>query len=96
MDQAIGPHAVETSSGDLDLSALTPAQRATVIDRFQAVASQARGVMRQMIFYNNDNEYILQTPFDRLDDADEFKRFYEIASKNRAAHPGIQFIFSPK
>ncbi len=96
LDQAIGPHAVETSSGDLDLSALTPAQRATVIDRFQAVASQARGVMRQLISYSNDNEYILQTPFDRLDDANEFKRFYEIASKNRAAHPGIKFIFSPK
>jgi hypothetical protein len=96
LDQAIGPHAVETPSGDLDLSALTAAQRATVIDRFQAVASQVRSVMRQLISYSNDNEYILQTPFDRLDDANEFKRFYEIASKNRAAHPGIKFIFSPK
>jgi hypothetical protein len=96
LDQAIGPHAVETSSGDLDLSALTAAQRATVIDRFQAVASQVRSVMRQLISYGNDNEYILQTPFDRLDDPIESKRFYEIASKNRAAHPGIKFIFSPK
>ena len=52
--------------------------------------------MLQLISYSNDNEYILQTPLDRLDDANEFKRFYEIASKNRAAHPGIKFIFSPK
>lgn len=96
LDKAIGPHVVETSSGDLDLSALTAAQRATVTDRFQAVASQVRSVMLQLISYSNDNEYILQTPVDRLDDANEFKRFYEIASKNRAAHPAIKFIFSPK
>lgn len=96
LDQAIGGHAAETSSGDLDLSALTAAQRATVIDRFQGVVSQVRSVMRQLISYNNDNEYILQTPFDRLDEATEYKRFYEIARKNRADHPGIKFIFSPK
>jgi hypothetical protein len=96
LDQAIGPHVVETPSGDLDLSALTAAQRATVTDRFQAVASQVRSVMRQLISYSNDNEYILQTSFARLDDVNEFKRFYEIGSKNRAAHPGIKFIFSPK
>jgi len=96
LDQAIGPHVVETPSGDLDLSALTAAQRATVTDRFQAVASQVRSVMRQLISYSNDNEYILQTSLDRLDDVNEFKRFYEIGSKNRAAHPGIKFIFSPK
>jgi hypothetical protein len=52
--------------------------------------------MRQLISYNNDNDYILQTPFDKLDDANESKRFYEIAIKNRAAHPGIKFTFSPK
>lgn len=96
LDQAIGAHVVETSSGDLDLSALTAAQRATLIDRFQAVVSQVCSVIRLLISYSNDNEYILQTPFDRLDDANEFKRFYEVASKNRAAHPGIKFIFSPK
>jgi hypothetical protein len=96
LDQAIGTHAAETSSGDLDLSALTAVQRATVIDRFQSVVSQVRSVMRQLISYNNDNDYILQTPFDRLDDTNDFKRFYGIASKNRAAHPGINFIFSPK
>jgi hypothetical protein len=96
LDQAIGPHVVETPSGDLDLSALTAAQRAAVTDRFQAVASQVRSVMRQLISYSNDNEYILQTPFARLDDVNEFKRFYEIGSKNRVAHPGIKFIFSPK
>jgi hypothetical protein len=96
LDQAIGPHVVETPSGDLDLSALTAAQRAAVTDGFQAVASQVRSVMRQLISYSNDNEYILQTPFARLDDVNEFKRFYEIGSKNRVAHPGIKFIFSPK
>ncbi len=96
IDQAIGGHAVETSAGDLDLSALTAAQRAPVIDRFQAVVAQVRSVMRQLVSYSNDNEYILQTPYEKLDDPNEFKRFYEISRKNRAAHPGIQFIFSPK
>ena len=96
LDQAIGGRAAELSSGDLDVSALTAAQRATVINGFQAVVSQVRSVIRLLISYNNDNEYILQTPFDKLDDANEFKRFYDIARKNRDAHPGIKFIFSPK
>jgi hypothetical protein len=96
LDQAIGAHAVETSAGDLDLSALTAAQRATIVDRTQAIVAQVRNVMRQLVSYSNDNEYILQTPFDKLDDVNDSKRFYEIASKNRAAHPGIRFIFSPK
>ena len=96
LDQAIGGRAVETLAGDLDLSALTAAQRATVIDGFQSVVSQVRNVMRQLISYRNDNDYILQTPFDRLDDANDSKQFYDIATKNRAAHPGIKFSFSPK
>ena len=96
LDQTIGGHALETSSGDLDLSALTAAQRATVIDRFQSVVSQVRSVMRQLISYSNDNEYILQTPYDRLDDPKEGERFFEIARQNRAARPAIKFIFSPK
>lgn len=96
LDQAIGGHALETSSGGLDLSALTAAQRASVIDRFQSVVSQVRSVMRQLISYSNDNEYVLQTPFDRLDDPKEGERFLEIARQNRAAHPGIKFTFSPK
>lgn len=96
LDQAIGGRAVENLAGDLDLSALTAGQRATVIDSFQSVTSQVRDTMRQLVSYSNDNDYILQTPFDRLDDENHFKRFHEIAAKNRAAHPGIEFSFGPK
>ena len=62
LDQALAEHAVETSSGELDLSMLTAAQRETVIECFHSVVSQLRSVMRHFIAYSNDNEYILQTP----------------------------------
>jgi hypothetical protein len=96
LDQAIAEDAVETSSGDLDLSTLTGAQRATVTECLHSVVSQLRNVMRHLIAYSNDNEYILQTPLDQLDSPNAEKRFVEIARQQRNAHPSIKFIFSPR
>jgi hypothetical protein len=96
LDQAIVGHASETSSGDLDLSALTAPQRAIVIGAFRSIAEQARGVMRRLVSYTVDNEYILRTPRDQLDDPKSLERFEAIAREQAAAHPGINFAFSAK
>ncbi len=94
LDQAIVGHASETSSGDLDLSTLTAPQRAIVIGDFRSIAEQAREVMRRLVSYTVDNEYILHTPRDQLDDPKALERFEAIAREQAAAHPGINFVFS--
>jgi hypothetical protein len=96
LDLAIADHATETPSGDLDLSSLNPAQRSIVIERLRSIAEQARRVMSDLVSYNVENEYILSTPHDQLDDPQALKRWLIISSKNTAAHPGLRYAFSTK
>jgi hypothetical protein len=96
LDLAITGHATESPSGELDLSTLNPAQRATVIERLRSIAVQARTVMSDLVSYNVENEYILTTPHNQLDDPQALKRFQIIASKNANAHPGLRYTFSAK
>jgi len=94
LDQAIVGHATETHSGDLDLSTLTAAQRSTVVACLRSIAEQARGVMRSLVSYDADNEYILVTPRDQLDNPNAMKRYMEIARERAEAHPALKYTFS--
>jgi type II secretory pathway pseudopilin PulG len=96
LDLAIAGHATETPSGDLDLSTLNPTQRSTVIERLRSIVEQTRRVMSDLVSYNVENEYILTTPHDELDDPQALKRFNAIARKNAEAHPGLRYAFSAK
>ena len=96
LDQAIAGHATDTPSGELDLSTLNAAQRATVIERLRSIAVQARTIMSDLVSYNVENEYILTTPHNQLDDPQALKRFQIISNKNTAAHPGLRYTFSAK
>ena len=96
LDLAIAGHTTDTSSGDLDLSTLNPTQRSTVIERLRSIAEQTRRVMSDMVSYSVENEYILSTPHDQLDDPQALKRFQIISNKNAAAHPGLRYAFSAK
>jgi hypothetical protein len=96
LNQAIAGHATETPSGDLDLSMLNPTQRSTVIERLRSIAEQARRVMSDLVNYSDENEYILSTPHDRLDDPQALKRFLSISRKSVDAHPGLRYAFSAK
>ena len=96
LDLAIAGHATEAPSGDLDLSTLNPTQRSTVIERLRSIAEQTRRVMSDLVSYNVENEYILSTPHDQLDDPQALKRFQIISNKNAAAHPGLRYTFSAK
>jgi hypothetical protein len=96
LNQALIGQVKETPSGELDLSTLTAAQRSTVITCLRSVAEQARTVMRGLVSYNIDNEYLLVTPHDQLDDAQAGKQYTKIARDNLAAHPAIRYTFSAK
>jgi hypothetical protein len=96
LDLAIAGHATETPSGDLDLSTLNPTQRATVIERLRSIAEQTRRVMSDLVNYSDENEYILSTPHDQLDDPQALKRLLSITRKNAEAHPGLRYTFSAK
>jgi hypothetical protein len=96
LNLAIAGHATETPSGDLDLSTLNPTQRATVIERLRSIAEQARRVMGDLVSYNIENEYILSTPHDQLDNPQALKQFNAIARKNAETYPGLRYTFSAK
>jgi hypothetical protein len=96
LNQAIVGHATETPSGQLDLSTLTPAQRSTVVACLRSIAEQARIVMRGLVSYNINNEFILVTPHDQLDDPQAEKQYAKIARENFDAHPALQYTFSAK
>ena len=96
LDQATFGHTTEIPSGELDLSTLNPAQRSTVIACLRSIAEQARSVMRGLVSYNIDNEYILVTPHSQLDDPQGDKQYAKIARENFAAHPALQYTFSAK
>jgi hypothetical protein len=96
LNQAIIGHATETPSGQLDLSTLNAAQRSTVIACLRSIAEQARSVMRGLVSYNINNEFILVTPHDQLDDPQAEKQYAKIAQENSEAHPALQYAFSAK
>jgi hypothetical protein len=96
LEQAITGRAVETPSGDLDLSSLTPAQRATVIDDLRLIAGRSRSLLKGLIFYSMDSEYIFTTPPDQLSDANQLKRFFVIYADSRKANPELQYTFAAK
>jgi hypothetical protein len=96
LDQAIVSHAAETSSGELDLSTLNPEQRAAVVEHLRSIAEQARNVMRGLISYSDDIEYILSTPDDQVDSDQSMQNFDAIARKSREAHPSLNYSFSAR
>jgi hypothetical protein len=96
LDQTLAGRITETPSGELDLSTLTPAQRSTVIACLHSIAEQARSVMRGLVNYNIDNEFILVTPHSQLDDPQATKQYEKIAHDNFAAHPAVQYSFSAR
>jgi hypothetical protein len=96
LNQAIVGHAAETPAGELDLSTLNAAQRTAVVEHLRYIAEQARNVMRGLISYTDDIEYILSTPDDQVDQDHTMPNFYAIAGKNSAAYPGLNYSFSAK
>ncbi|HEY6924159.1 MAG TPA: hypothetical protein VI653_11875 [Steroidobacteraceae bacterium] len=96
LDKAIIGHAIETASGDIDVSTLTAAQRSTAIECLRAIAEQARSVMLRLVIIDAANEYILSTPLDQLDTPEAGKRYMQIFKEKREAHPAANFAFGGK
>ena len=96
LDQDIVGHVIETPSGELDLSTLDAAQRQAVIEHLLSIAEQSRNVMRKLVSYSSDNEYILSTPGNQLDDQQAINKFISIARENLEAHPDLRYTFSAK
>ncbi len=93
LDQAIIGRAIETPSGEIDISALTAAQRSTAVECLRAVAEQARSVMRNLVILDAGNEFILSTPLDQLDSREAGERYSKILKEKMDAHPAARFIF---
>jgi hypothetical protein len=92
-DQLIIGHATETRSRDIDLSPLDPAQRSMAMERLRAIAEHARSVMRKLVVYDIGNEYILSTPFDRLDTPEAGQHYEEIYREEMKAYPAAGYSF---
>ena len=93
LDQIIIGRAGDTSSGEIDISMLTPAQRVTAIECLRAIAEHARSVMRDLVIYDAGNEYILTTPLDRLDTPEGAGRYVQIHDERMKAHPAANLTF---
>lgn len=96
LDKAIIGHAIETPSGEIDVSTLTAAQRSTAIECLRGIAEQARGVLLRLVIIDAANEYILSTPLDQLDTPEAGKRYMQIFKEKREAHPAANFTFGGK
>jgi len=75
LDQAIIGHAVETPSGDVDVSTLAAAQRLMVVECLRAIAERSRTVMLRLVIYDAANEFIFTTPLDQLDEPQMAERY---------------------
>jgi hypothetical protein len=95
LNQAIAGHATKTATGDLDLSTLSPAQRAGVVTDLRAIAERARDVLQLLLSYHEDSEYIFTTAPDRLSEPEALKRFFAIHDETRRTHPEVRYAFSP-
>lgn len=96
LDQDIVGHVTETPSGELNLSTLDAAQRQAVIEHLRSIAEQSRNVMHSLVSYSSDNEYMLSTPGEQLDDQQAMNKFFSIARENVEAHPDLRYAFSAK
>ncbi len=94
LDQALMGRATMITSGDIDLSGLTAAQRSLVVERLRAIAESAHGVMRQLLAYQTSNEFILSTPLDQLDTPQAGNRYLQIRKEMMEAHPAASYAFS--
>jgi hypothetical protein len=93
LDQVIMGRAIKTRSGDLDLSALTAAQRATAVEHLRTIAERARGVLRELVIYDTGNDFILALPLDQLDSPQALKRYEQIRRQKLEAHPAAAYPF---
>ncbi len=94
LDQVIIGHAIENSSGEIDISALNAAQRLNAVECLRTIAEHAREVVRTLVIYDAGNEFILSTPLDQLDAAEEGKRYLQIYAEKMKAQPSANFTFS--
>jgi hypothetical protein len=94
LDQAVIGHAMETSSGEIDVSTLNAAQRSTAVECLRAIAENARKVVRGLVIYDAGNDYILSTPLDQLDEPQAEMRYSKILKEKMETHPAAKFIFS--
>ena len=93
LDQAIIGHAVETPSGDINISTLTAAQRQVVVECLRAIAERSRTVMLRLVIYDAANEFIFSTPLDQLDEPQMGKRYSKILREKMNAHPALKLAF---
>jgi hypothetical protein len=95
LNQAIAGHATKTPTGDLDLSTLSPAERAGVVSDLRAIAERARYVLELLLSYHEDSEYIFTTAPDRLSEPEALQRFFVIHDETIRTHPEVRYAFNP-
>jgi hypothetical protein len=92
-DRDIRVDATQSSSREIDLSALPAGQRLRALDDLRSMAEQARVLLHGLLIYDAGNEYILSTPLDKLDTSEAEKRYTEILTRDEAAHPRVRLAF---
>ena len=80
-------------SGELDLSALTAAERLQLNDCLRNLIETARLFESANIDYGSYTEYLLTNPFDQLQQSNSIKSAEAIFRRNRAQHPDLQPVF---
>ncbi|HEV2362799.1 MAG TPA: hypothetical protein VGS12_01230 [Caulobacteraceae bacterium] len=93
LDQDLIGRGTADRSGNIELTALGPAQRARLVEDVRAVAERARTVVRKLVIYDIGNDFILSTPLDELDAPQATKHYGQIYQRESAAHPAAAYAF---
>ena len=94
LNQSLLGHAAPRPDGMLDLSSLSPTQRATVARQLWAVSEAARAFQRGLIGYSTYNEFLFNTHRDHSGiNNDDSQVFLKIFNKTAADHP-TSFVFT--
>jgi hypothetical protein len=94
LNELLKDHAVPQSSGVLDISSLSAAQRVQVAQCLRAVGETARQLEGTLILYATGNEFLLENPRELSGEDETQRKFDKIRRRLEAQHPGIDYTFT--
>jgi hypothetical protein len=98
LNQSLIGHALPSATGVLDISALSAAQRARLVEQLLAITEAARRLENALITYASFNEFILtnpeQTPGEGATQTEE--KFSKIEHRFGELYPGTDYIFTTR
>jgi len=98
LNQSLVGHAMPSSSGTLDISALSAPQRTRLVEQLLAIAEAARKLESALVNYATTNEFILTNPRQTSGEgiAQTVQKFSKIEHHFEALYPDTDYIFTTR